>query len=277
MRRTASILSFSLALAVAAWAQGPALTAALPAAPAPSASTLSWNSTPAETAAADFSGVSLLPNFFPGNAVAADSQGQQEQGTQVSNPSPSSNSGDSLQHSEVSVQVSGVFQAHRANTSVHDFATHSAGLLLGYRLHLSHWEAIEVEYGYTRNGQRYFTPATAPGTPGAAYAVQAAMHEGVANEVITTPRILGFFQPFVLAGGGVLYFQPRGFSAIAVSSQWRPTFNYGFGADFHIDHIGARVEFQGLIFKAPDFKNALLTSNVYTHVAQPSAGLVFTF
>lgn len=182
-----------------------------------------------------------------------------------------------LQHSEFSVQVSGVLESHTNNTPTTHLATHSAGLLVGYRLHLTPWEALEVEYGYTRNGQRYFTPATAGGAPAANFAITANMQSFIANEVITTPRILGFLQPFILGGGGVVLFQPRGPSSIVVSNQVKGAVNYGVGFDFHIGHLGARAEYQGLIFKVPDFKNPLLTVNKWTHVAQPSVGLVFTF
>ncbi|MGH9472048.1 MAG: hypothetical protein ACRD1M_04835 [Terriglobales bacterium] len=183
----------------------------------------------------------------------------------------------SVQHSELSVQITGVFTANANNTPTTHLATNSAGLLVGYRLHLTAWEGLEIEYGYTRNGQRYFTPATTPGAPGANYAISANMQQLIANEVITTPRLFGFLQPFILGGGGAVFFRPRGFSAIAAGNQTRGAFNYGAGLDFHIDHIGARVEYQGLIFKIPDFGNPLLAVNKWTHVAQPSVGLLLTF
>ncbi|HXE32143.1 MAG TPA: hypothetical protein VN515_10130 [Terriglobales bacterium] len=184
---------------------------------------------------------------------------------------------DDVQHSELSVQVSGVLTRNTNNAPTTHLATNSAGLLVGYRVHLNHWEALEVEYGYTSNGQRYFTAPTAGNTSGFAGAVTARMHQFIANEVVTTPRLFGFLQPFVLAGGGALYFRPRSDSLVAANNQWRGAFNYGAGVDFHIMHLGARAEYQGLIFKVPNFGNPLLNVNKFTHVAQPSVGLVFTF
>jgi len=180
-----------------------------------------------------------------------------------------------VQHSEFSAQVSGVFTRSTENNPTDHVAANSAGLLLGYRYHFNGWEAVEVEYGYTRNGQSYFTPATAAGAPAANNFVTADMHQLIANEVITTPRLFHFFQPFILAGGGAVMFRPR--SGPGVSNQTRGAFNYGAGVDFHIDHLGARLEYQGLIFKVPDFNNPILRVNKWTHVAQPSIGLVFTF
>lgn len=186
-------------------------------------------------------------------------------------------SANNLQRSEFSLQVTGVFTATKKATLNQHLATDSAGLLLGYRFNINPWEAVEVQYGYTRNGQRYITPGTAPGAPSTNFALTADMHELVANEVLSTPRIAGIFQPFIVAGGGLLYFRPRGGTAIAASSQRRGTFNVGAGVDFHILHLGARAEFQELIFKIPDFKNPLLSIDKWTHVAQPSVGLILTF
>ncbi|MGH9477320.1 MAG: outer membrane beta-barrel protein [Terriglobales bacterium] len=183
-----------------------------------------------------------------------------------------------LQHSDLSVQVTGVFTRTGSNTSLSRLANNSAGLLVGYRLHLTKWQALEVEYGYTRNGQSYLVPATAPGAQATNYAINANMQEAIANEVFTTPRIGGFLQPFLLGGGGVVIFQPRNnFTGLLLQTQTKGAINYGFGVDFHIGTIGARAEYQGLIFKIPDFKNPAFSINKWTHVAQPSVGLVLSW
>lgn len=190
----------------------------------------------------------------------------------------------SVQHSELSIQVTGVFTK---NTSVknltsptavqNQIATNSAGVLVGYRIHLTHWEALEVEWGYTQNGQRYYTPATAFGTGPAAYAITSTMNDLDANEVITTPRLFGFLQPFLLAGGGAVIFSPSNANIPGARRQTEGLFDYGAGLDFHIVHIGARLEFRELNFKAPYFGLAPLQTNKWTRVASPSVGLIFTF
>ncbi len=204
-------------------------------------------------------------------------------GAQQAAGSTGNNSGDPSQPSELSVQVSGVFtrsttiaNAVNPTTVNKHIATNSAGLLVGYRYHFNSWEALEAEFGYTENGQRYYTPATAGGTSGAAYAITSRMYDLDANEVITTPRLLGFFQPFVLAGGGAIAFQPNS-NPYGATTQWRPMFDYGAGLDFHIVHLGARIEYRGLIFKVPYFGLAALNTNKYTHIASPSIGLVLTW
>lgn len=194
----------------------------------------------------------------------------------------SAQAADPLQASEFSIMVDGVYGAHLTSSSatLNDIPTDSVGLLVGYRVHLNHWEAVEVEYGYTRNAQNYYTPGTAPHTSPIEDSVTASMQEFIANEVLETPRLAGVFQPFVLAGGGGVYFNPHdNMTALGlpVSSQWRGAFNYGFGFDFHVDHLGMRLEYQGLVFKVPDFGNNTFNVNRWTNIAQPSVGLIFTF
>jgi hypothetical protein len=191
-----------------------------------------------------------------------------------------SSGGSTLQHSELSAQVSGVFTAAAGGTptTASRIAHHSAGLLLGYRIRFTRWEAIEFEYGYTRNGQAYTTPGTAPGTPAVNNLITTTMQEAIANEVVTTPKLLGFFQPFVLGGGGLVIFSPTGnTSGVVATTEHEAAINYGAGIDFHIGAVGARVEYQGLIFKIPNFNDPALTIDRYTHVAQPSVGLILTF
>ncbi|MGH9534577.1 MAG: hypothetical protein ACRD2E_06940 [Terriglobales bacterium] len=191
-----------------------------------------------------------------------------------------------LQHSELSIQVMGVF-TQNANvnnltaspTSIqNDIVTDSAGVLVGYRLHLTSWEALEAEWGYTQNGQRYYASSAPYGVGPAAYSLTSRMNDLDANEVITTPRLLGFFQPFILAGGGAVIFSPSNANILGTSRQTEGMWDYGAGLDFHIDHIGARLEFRELNFKTPNYGvPKLLTINKWTHTASPSVGLVFTF
>lgn len=182
------------------------------------------------------------------------------------------------QPNEFSVQLSGVWTDHTGGSTVVDhFATGSAGLLLGYRVHLNKWEALEAEYGYTSNGQDYNVHSPAFGTAAGSYSIRSSMKELVANEVITTPRLGGFFQPFVLAGAGGVFFHPETAPGVFASSQAKAALNYGAGLDFHVMHAGARLEFQVLNFRTPDFNNPALYTNRWSAGTQPSVGLVFTF
>ena len=60
--------------------------------------------------------------------------------------------------------------------------------------------------------------------------------------------------------------------------QAKGAFVYGAGADYAFTrHISLRAEYRGYVYKAPDFNVAGLSTDSWTHTAQPSAGFVFRF
>jgi len=81
--------------------------------------------------------------------------------------------------------------------------------------------------------------------------------------------------PFVLAGGGAMFFDPREGS---MKEQTRGAFVYGGGFDVPLaKHFLVRAQYRGFVYKTPDFEMTSLKVDKYTHSAVPSAGLVFTF
>jgi opacity protein-like surface antigen len=175
--------------------------------------------------------------------------------------------------SEISVQGTGFFTKDSDNNGIQNQATNSGGFLVGYRYAIRRWLAAEANYGYTRNTQTYTTGL-------ASARVQSNVHEITGAAVATVPYF-GRLRPFVLAGGGVLVFDPTsnaGATVISASTQTRGAFLYGAGADYFLtNHWGLRAEYRGLVYKAPDFNVAGLNPDTWTHVAQPSAGIVFRF
>ena len=82
--------------------------------------------------------------------------------------------------------------------------------------------------------------------------------------------------PFVLAGGGAMFFDPR--KGSVNTEQTRGAFVYGGGVDVPISkHFLVRAQYRGFVYKIPDFEMTSLKVDKYTHSAVPSAGLVFTF
>ena len=175
--------------------------------------------------------------------------------------------------SEVSVQGTGFFTKDSNSNGIQNQATNSGGFLVGYRYAIHRWLAAEANYGFSRNTQTYTTGLASVG-------VQSNVHEITGAAVATAPYF-GRLRPFVLAGGGVLVFDPTnnpGASLVGASTQTRGTFLYGAGADYFLtNHLGLRAEYRGLVYKAPDFNVAGINPDSWTHVAQPSAGIVFRF
>jgi outer membrane immunogenic protein len=174
--------------------------------------------------------------------------------------------------SEVSVQGTGFFTKDTEGNGVRDRVTNTGGFLIGYRYNINRWLAAEANYGYDRNTQIYFGSGLGR--------VQSNVHQVTGDAVVKLPRFLRL-QPYALAGGGALMFDPTGNaggSFTGATWETKGAFVYGAGADYAFTkHLSLRAEYRGYVYKAPDFNLAGLNTNAWTHTAQPSAGIVFRF
>jgi opacity protein-like surface antigen len=175
---------------------------------------------------------------------------------------------------EASVQGTGFFTKDSQGNGFTQHSSNTGGFLISYRYHFNRWLAADATYGYARNTQENFPSGGAPD-------VQATVHQATGAFVVTIPRSILRFKPYVLAGAGALVFDPAGKvvqSASGVQSQAKATFVYGGGVDFVLaKHIALRAEYRGFVYDRPDFGLAALNSSATTHTAQPSAGVVFRF
>ena len=174
--------------------------------------------------------------------------------------------------SEISVQGTGFFTKDSDGNGIQNRVSNTGGFLLGYRYNINRWLAAEANYGYDRNTQTYF---------GSGFGrVQADVHQVTGEAVVKLPTLLRL-QPYALAGGGALLFDPTGNAGSSLAGatlEARGAFVYGVGADYAFTkHISLRAEYRGYVYKAPDFNLASLNTNAWTHTAQPSAGIVFRF
>ncbi len=174
--------------------------------------------------------------------------------------------------SEISVQGTGFFTKDSTGQGIRQKATDTGGFLVGYRYNLNRWLAAETNYGFARNTQEY----SSLGTSG----IQSDVHQFTGGLVFKLPHP-GLFRvnPYLLAGGGALLFNPRDNSLVAgAETQARGAFVYGGGADFLLSrHFSLRTEYRGLVYKSPDFGLSSLNNDAVTHTAQPSAGIAFRF
>lgn len=174
--------------------------------------------------------------------------------------------------SEVSVQGTGFFTKDASGNGIKDQATKTGGVLIGYRYNITRWLAAEANYGYDRNTQNYMGNTTGR--------VQSNIHQITGAAVVKLPSFARI-QPYALAGGGGLLFDPRGNSGGTFGGatwQARGAFLYGGGADYAFSkHLSFRAEYRGLVYKAPNFNLASLNTGSWNHSAQPSAGVVFHF
>jgi outer membrane immunogenic protein len=167
--------------------------------------------------------------------------------------------------SAVSFNFSGVFTARNG-----DQPSGNAAYLASFEHFFNDHSGVVLNYANVRD-QKYATP-----TGG----VQSNAHELTAAYVARLPH--GKLTPFVIVGGGALIFNPTDnfvlTSGGSPATQARAAFLYGGGADYNFTRKFAfRVQYRGLLFRSPDFKTIDLDKSEYSHLSEPSVGLVFHF
>jgi opacity protein-like surface antigen len=174
---------------------------------------------------------------------------------------------------ELTVQGSGFFNKQTTVGGVTNQSTNSGGVMAGYRFNLKNWLAVEGDYDYFRNSQTFLTSSGSTSIPMNVHAATGVAIVKLPSFKLPAVKVVA---PFVLAGGGAMFFDPRGGSVNSV--QTRGTFVYGGGVDVPVSkHFLVRAQYRGFVYKSPDFEVTSLKGDKYTHSAVPSAGLVFTF
>jgi outer membrane immunogenic protein len=174
---------------------------------------------------------------------------------------------------EVTVQGSGFFQKQTTAGGITNDPTNSGGVMAGYRFNLKDWLAVEGDYDYFRNHQTFSGSGDTTFIPVNVHAATSVAIMKLPSFKMPAVKVVS---PFVLAGGGAMFFDPRGGSAN--DEQTRGAFVYGGGFDVPMSkHFLLRAQYRGFVYKIPDFEMTSLKVDKYTHSAVPSAGLVFTF
>jgi outer membrane immunogenic protein len=179
--------------------------------------------------------------------------------------------------SEIAVSGIGVFPKQISGNDVQQDPTNSGGVLASYRYAFRAHSSVEVDYSFTRNTQYYTIIGT---TTGPIAAQQANVHELTGAYVLQADRSRRI-SPFVLAGAGALIFSPitnATNASFGSTTQTTATFLYGMGLDYRLMHsVGLRLQYRGLIYKAPDFGVSDISTGGWSHSAEPAVGLTFRF
>lgn len=154
--------------------------------------------------------------------------------------------------------------------------TTSGGVLASFRYHLKHLGALEANYSHTSNSQVYSVPANT-------YRVMNGITE-FTGDLVVSPFHFKKIEPFFFAGGGSLKLRPGNqyidgnLSSVGAQSERTVAFLYGGGLDYPLKKsIALRMQYRGLLYKAPDFNVATLYTGANGHMAEPSIGIVFKF
>jgi len=181
------------------------------------------------------------------------------------------------QDGKTDVAVSGmaVLTKDSSGNGIDQAATNSGGILASLRYQICRNAALEVNYGRTRNSQIYTNSSTF-----SFQEQQANVHEFTAAYVYQFSRRKKL-NPFVLGGGGLLLFHPitnSTHSLVDPQNDNEGTFLYGVGANYRLtDALGIRVQFRGLIYKAPDFGVATASTGTWALTGEPSVGITLRF
>jgi hypothetical protein len=172
---------------------------------------------------------------------------------------------------EGAVNIFGQFSGTSNGNGIQDKPTDSLGVLATVRQSFHPWLGYEVNYGYTRFSERY---STVP------FGVQNNLHEVSGAYLLQAPTLpfLGL-QPFGAVGAGALVFLPTTVGGQKYSQQYRVPLLYEVGVNYPIltSHLGLRFQYRGLLYKTPDFKSALITTNARRQTAEPSVGAYLRF
>ena len=104
--------------------------------------------------------------------------------------------------SEISLQGTGFFTKSSSGNGTAYSTTETGGFLSTYRYHLNRWISAEAAYGYDLDSQKYLLSSSA-------FRIQSGIHQATGSLVLNLPsRASSRFNPYVLAGGGALVFDP---------------------------------------------------------------------
>jgi outer membrane immunogenic protein len=180
--------------------------------------------------------------------------------------------------SDVSISVTGVFSSQSQGNNVTQNPSNSLGGLATYRFRINSLSSVEASYGLTRNSQYYAVGSVITGEP-TFFSIQTNVSEATADYVFTPSRS-GRLRPFVLVGAGALIFNPTGnsFGTSGAATEVKGAFAYGAGADYRLlRNLALRLQYRGLLYRAPDFYVSGLSTGAYGNLAEPSVGMVFRF
>jgi hypothetical protein len=176
-----------------------------------------------------------------------------------------------LKNIEGAVSVFGQTTGTTNANGVRDHPTESMGALATVRQSFHPWLGYEVNYSYTRFTERF---SNIP------FGVQNNVHEVSVAYLLQGPTlpILGL-QPFGTVGAGALIFLPTTVGGQKYTQQTRVPLLYEVGVNYPVitSHLGLRFQYRGLVYKAPDFNAAPLTTNARRQTSELALGAYLRF
>ena len=175
---------------------------------------------------------------------------------------------------DVSFSGTGIFgpTIHGA-ANVQQSMTGAAGLLLSYRYMLTPRSAVEVNYSFAQDNQKYAT----------SFLPYARIH--ARQQEVTGAYVFGLtfkrFNPFVEAGVGTLIFTPvldNETNLLGTKSSKGVAGLFGGGLAYELSpSFDIRVEYRGFLTKSPNFGESNFSTNRYEIISMPTIGVAYHF
>ena len=174
---------------------------------------------------------------------------------------------------DVSISASGDFAPVIHGNAVQKTTTMTMGLLASYRYMLTPRSALELNYGYAQNRQKYVVYGK---TNGGIHTLQQEFSGAYVYN-------LNFrnFNPFAEVGVGAIIFHPlldAGTSQFDAKQNTNIGALFGAGLAYEISpSFDIRAEYRGFVVKTPDFGLDTFKTNRYEVVSKPTLGIAYHF
>ena len=175
---------------------------------------------------------------------------------------------------DVSFSGTGIFgpTIHGA-ADVKQSMTGALGLMLSYRYMLTPRSAVEVNYSFAQDSQKYAT----------SFEPYARIHSR--QQEVTGAYVFGLtfkrYNPFVEAGVGTLIFTPvldEGTNLLSTKSTKGIAGLFGGGLAYELSpSFDIRAEYRGFIVKTPSFGETNFSTNRYEVISMPTIGVAYHF
>lgn len=177
---------------------------------------------------------------------------------------------------DVGLGISEAFSRTSSGNNTTLSPTTSPGFWATGRVRFTAHSGISLTYSETTNSQKFFS---SPFT----YRIQGRVSEFGGAYVFSFHESQRL-EPFLFGGAAALVFNPNNTTLNDVSAtipavrQTKPALVYGGGFDYRVrGWLAVRIQYRGLVYKAPDFGVQNLFTGAYGHLAEPSVGVVVKF
>ena len=157
--------------------------------------------------------------------------------------------------------------------NVQQKSTGALGLLLSYRYMLTPHSALELNYGFAQNSQKYAT----------SFQPNARIHARQQELSAAYVYSLNFkrFSPFAEAGVGTIIFSSildQGTNLLGTKSTKGIGGLAGAGVAYELSpSFDIRIEYRGFLVKAPNFGKDEFSTNRYEVISMPAIGVAYHF